>query len=262
MRMSIEEWLEGPAERLHGAWMRARVPLLIVTAVNLTVLIVVLSVNMRGTQRFVESRMFVGLEEPPEEAAARKAQELAERQATMNRGWASEMRATEVRNVAVDASQQTELDAGLHDEKNIDAEKLYEDAARVRAEMAANGGRMEDQDLLGEVDVPNTEKKEVQAAEGKLYAGPSVVSYSLKGRKARRLPVPAYKCEMGGPVVVDIVVNGEGLVVLASIDAANSSGDACLRGAALQAAQRSVFNAVGGGAAQVVGSITYMFVAQ
>lgn len=257
--MSIEEWLWDPAERLHRGWMRSRVPLLFVLMVNLIVLIAVLSFKLEGTQRFVESRMFVGLEEPAEETAAREA---AARPTQEHRGWEGEMRASEVRNVAVDASREVNLDAGLQDEKNIDAERLYKDAARVRAEMAANEGRVETLEDYGEVDVPNTARKEVRPRDGEAYSGPSVVSYSLKGRKARRLPVPAYKCEAGGPVVVDIVVNGEGRVVLASVDAANSSSDACLRDAALQAARGSVFNAVGARAPQVAGSITYMFVAQ
>ena len=35
---------------------------------------------------------------------------------------------------------------------------------------------------------------------------PTVISHYLEGRKARYLPVPSYKCELGGRVVVDIEV--------------------------------------------------------
>lgn len=258
--MSIEEWLEGPAERLHGYWMRSRVALLLVLIVNLLVLVVLLAGRVRGTQRFVESRMFLGFDEPAEEAEARAAREQAARRAAEHMGWDDEVRrASEVRNVAVDASRREALDAGLRDEKNIDAAKLYEDAARARAAVAANAGRVED---LGDVDVPNTARKEVRAREGREYVGPSVVSYSLAGRRARSLPVPAYKCEQGGVVVVDIEVNGAGRVVRAEVDAVNSSSDECLCATALAAARGSVFNAVGAGAGRAKGSITYQFVAQ
>lgn len=261
--MSIEEWLEEPAERLHSYWMRSRVALLLVLIVNLVVLIVVLTGRIRGTQRFVESRMFVGLEEPLEETLAREAREQAALQAAEHAGWESEVRrASEVRNVAVDASQREALDAGLRDEKNIDAARLYEDAARARAAVAANAGRVEEVDEVGEVDVPNTERKEVRVRSGEEYTGPSVVSYSLLGRRARSLPVPAYKCEQGGVVVVDIVVGAEGRVERAAVDEGNSSIDECLRASALGAARGSRFNAVAAGSARVSGSITYMFVAQ
>lgn len=260
--MSIEEWLAVPAEQLHNGWLRARVPLLVVLIVNLVALIITLTVNIHGTARFAESSMFLGLDVPPTEEEMRAAQEIKAQQAMKHTAWENEMRASEVRNVAVDASRRMELDAALTDEKHIDAEKLYEEAARVRGEVAANQGRVEELEEMGEVDVPNTPQKEVQPAGTKIYTGPSVVSYSLQGRKARRLPVPAYRCESGGTVVVDIAVNSRGLVVQAAIDAQNSSVDECLRESALQAARASIFNTIPPDGKQAVGSITYLFVAQ
>lgn len=261
--MSIEEWLEGPAERLHGYWMRSRVALLLVLIVNLALLVIVMVVRIHGTQRFVESQMFLGLEEPEAAQESREPGEAALRQSAEHSGWEEAVRGvSEVRNVVVDALQKESLDGGLRDEKDIDATKLYEDAARAQAAVAANRGRVEDLVGAGDEEVPNTMRKEVTAEPGGAYKGASVVSYSVTGRKARSLPVPAYKCEQGGMVVVDIEVDGEGRVSRASVDAAHSSGDECLQSSALEAARVSVFNAVGAGAAGVAGSITYMFVAQ
>ncbi|GHT10685.1 hypothetical protein AGMMS4956_02480 [Bacteroidia bacterium] len=99
------------------------------------------------------------------------------------------------------------------------------------------------------------------ATETKPYAGPSVLSYLLKGRQAHYLPVPVYKCEGGGKVLTLIVVAQTGDVVSAEIDKAHSVNNECLCTAALQAALRSKFS-VGNSRQREQGSITYQFVAQ
>ena len=113
----------------------------------------------------------------------------------------------------------------------------------------------------GDVDVPNTAKT-VPPKKDERYAGPSVLSYSLKGRKALMLPVPAYQCKSGGPVVAIISVDRAGRVVKATIDEGLSSPDPCLQEAAIAAALRSYFDVADGAPNPQTGSISYLFVPQ
>ena len=94
--------------------------------------------------------------------------------------------------------------------------------------------------------------------------GKVTVSYSLKDpvRHALRMPVPAYMCQGGGEVVVNIVVNRNGEVLDAKIDEALSEQNTCLRQAALAKAAASVFNADSSAPARQRGTISYLFISQ
>ena len=52
--------------------------------------------------------------------------------------------------------------------------------------------------------------REDDGQKAEAYQGPSVISYTLEGRKAMNLPVPAYKCMGGGDVSVSVIVNRKG----------------------------------------------------
>ncbi len=175
-------------------------------------------------------------------------------------------RTADIRNTARDLTQSQELNAGLHDEKNIDAEKLYSDAQRAREQMLANremalareSGGMDDAALTA----PNTQTTSTEVPPERMHRGPSVVSYSLPGRSARAIPVPAYQCEGGGMVVVIIGVDPQGYVTRVAVDAERSSHDPCLQQAALAAARGSLFSVEAQAPRMSPGSITYLFVAQ
>ncbi len=97
--------------------------------------------------------------------------------------------------------------------------------------------------------------------EKETYSGPSVVSYDLGGRKAIYLPVPAYRCQGGGDVRVNILVTQKGYVKSASINETGSSTDRCLRKYALRAAKKSRFK-LSNDSENTVGEIIYKFIAQ
>lgn len=156
-----------------------------------------------------------------------------------------------VRNIAVNRSQ-------LKDDRGTDADKLYKDAERLAKELKDGQSRQEDPEDV--VSVPG--KKKEESAPKKVYTGPSVLSWMLEGRRASRLPIPAYKCIGAGKVTVLIAVNNQGAVVDAKIDEASSSQDHCLRSFALQAARLSRFSVSQSAPARQSGSITYAFIAQ
>ncbi len=94
------------------------------------------------------------------------------------------------------------------------------------------------------------------------YSGESSVSYNLKERYARFLPIPVFKCEFGGVVVVEITVNRKGVVQKAVVTETDSEEDDCLRRVAVDAAERSRFNEKSSAPALQKGTITYHFVKQ
>lgn len=91
--------------------------------------------------------------------------------------------------------------------------------------------------------------------------GRVTVSFSLKNpvRTSRWLEIPAYRCEGGGEVVVDITVDRGGEVIGARIA---SGDDDCMREAALEAARASLFNIDASAPSKQSGTITYIFIPQ
>lgn len=155
-----------------------------------------------------------------------------------------------IRNIAVNRG-------ALKDDRGTDAEQLYKDAERLQKELQ-NGYDLEDEDhaeISNKKEQKNEQKKEV-------YSGPSVVSYSLDGRKASRLPIPAYRCMGAGQVTVLITVDPSGTVLAAKVDEAVSSKDGCLRAFAIRASRMSKFSASTTAPARQMGNIVYEFVAQ
>ena len=159
-----------------------------------------------------------------------------------------------VRNIAVDAG------STLRDDRNTDADQLYKDAERLAQELKNGQSALEEDTREETVELP-TQKKESEK-EKKEYKGPSVLSYTLDGRKASHLNIPAYRCNGGGDVTVIITVNPQGQVVNAKVMEEISSSDQCLRNFAIRAARLSRFNAAPDAPARQTGEIIYRFIAQ
>ena len=160
-----------------------------------------------------------------------------------------------VHNVVVDRSE-------LKDDRNSaeDTRKLYEDAERLQAELDRG---FESPASSNDIAVTASEPVREKTPEAtRAFSGPSVLSYELDGRKASRLPIPAYRCMGAGEVRVDIGVDPQGNVVTARVDDGASSSDGCLRAFAIRAARLSKFSAAAGAPARQGGYIVYKFIAQ
>lgn len=105
-------------------------------------------------------------------------------------------------------------------------------------------------------------EQELDSLKSTFYSGESSVSYNLKGRYARILPIPVFKCESGGRVVVEVIVNPRGVVIKADVIKGQSAPDERLWRVAEDAANRSRFNDKADAPAQQKGTITYNFVKQ
>lgn len=110
--------------------------------------------------------------------------------------------------------------------------------------------------------VLDLQEQKLDSLKSTFYAGESSVSYNLKGRYARFLPIPVFKCEFGGKVVVEILVNSKGVVQKATVIEAQSKVDDCLWAVAVDAAERSRFNEKPSVSTLQKGTITYNFVKQ
>lgn len=158
-----------------------------------------------------------------------------------------------LKNVTVDRS-------ALKDDRGTDADELYREAERLAKELQEGQSRAdESQDSFAAI---QQEKKEKKTEQAKPYSGPSVLSWSLDGRKASRLPIPAYRCYGGGEITVIITVNNRGDVLNAKVDENVSSRDRCLQEFAVRAARLSKFSASVDAPARQMGTITYSFIAQ
>ena len=163
---------------------------------------------------------------------------------------------SQYRNVAVDRSS----GQNLRDDRHKNPSQIYDEAKELQRKL--DESRRQAMMEQGSDDVADPNKKQ-QEKKGETYKGPSVISYSLDGRKALSLPVPVYKCYGGGDMYVQIVVNKKGYVVDASIiEGSSTSSDGCLVRAAIDAAKRSRFRASTSAPDKQVGEIVYRFIAQ
>ena len=107
-----------------------------------------------------------------------------------------------------------------------------------------------------------TEGQDPDSIKNVIYSGKSNIHYFLENRFHVRLPIPVYLAKSGGVIKVDIQVDRSGRVIKAEAKSTKASGDPMLTEYALQAAERSVFNADTKAPTVQKGSITYQFVAQ
>jgi hypothetical protein len=95
------------------------------------------------------------------------------------------------------------------------------------------------------------------------YKGPTRIYYDLIGRTHLYLPIPIYKCEGSGKVVLSIEVDQNGVVEKAQIAERESTvTDPCLVETAINTALLSRFNPDASSPRIQLGMLTYEFVAQ
>lgn len=144
-------------------------------------------------------------------------------------------------------------------------EGLDEEAAAVAGRVKASQdafakGRREEQEMIARSKAQR-EAKEGEKESGVKQKGSVLISYWLPGRRDVLLYMPAYQCEGGGEVTVNITVNRNGKVVSASMKE-SSTNSSCINDMAILAARNSRFNVDDTGSDKQSGTITYIFVPQ
>ena len=152
------------------------------------------------------------------------------------------------------------VNSALKDDRGTDAEQLYKDAERIQKEYEQNMSRKDD-DLVA-ISPKDSAHNDTTRSQDETYTGPSVLSYSMEGRKGSYLPIPAYKCIGSGEVTVIVTIDPSGKVLQAKIQDDISSSDKCLREYALKAASQSRFSQKSDAPARQIGNIVYEFIAQ
>lgn len=165
------------------------------------------------------------------------------------------------KSVQNQVSNENALNEKLRDDRGTNAAALNDAAAEAARRMQANREAYE-QGLAEEraIRERNGAGEDTEHQDRKVK-GRVTVSFSLTDpvRTSRSLNIPAYRCEGGGDVVVEITVNRAGDVVNARVQ---SGGDECMRESALRAARVSRFNIDDSAPARQQGTITYIFIPQ
>lgn len=225
--------------------------------VHLCVAIVLLSVNL--TALVIKEDTFV-LDFTREEELEKAIREEMEREKIAKEldeliDNARQQPRNNVRNIAVNAGEKLKDDRGAND--------VYEQARELQRKLnESRNAAMEQEKTDDAVDLSKDKDNEKQDNTSQQPSGPTVLSFTLDGRKARSLVIPAYKCIGGGDVTVMIEVNRGGRVVDAKVIDDISEADECLREYAVKAAKKSVFTASATAPERQRGQITYRFVAQ
>jgi outer membrane biosynthesis protein TonB len=224
----------------------------ITVSIHLAVIIVLLLVRI-GMEIQKENSFVLDFTKQEELEELQKKEELLKSAAEQLEQMIAAAEAVPIRNITVDRG-------ALKDDRGTNADELYKEAERLAQELKDGQERPQEVEEIAVEQIKKEEPKKQE--EVKPYSGPSVLSWSLDGRKATHLPIPAYRCYGSGEVTVIITVDNQGTVVNAKVDDKISAQDGCLRTFATRAARLSKFNASPEAPARQLGTITYAFIAQ
>ncbi|MEI8224421.1 MAG: hypothetical protein WCG82_00670 [Bacteroidota bacterium] len=136
----------------------------------------------------------------------------------------------------------------------------YIDEQKKMDEMKADEKLAFENDTVGKNESDKPKKSQEMAAN---YKGPTRIYYDLPGRTHTYLPIPIYKCQGSGKVVLSLEVNQKGVVEKALIIANESTTlDPCLIETAVTTALISRFNPDVNSPKIQTGTLSYHFVAQ
>ena len=184
---------------------------------------------------------------------------------------------TEVSNKISDENSETKEDYEEEYEKveYIDSEKLLQDANEaenaVYQNMAAYNAGVDslNRQLIKKRRIAKATRdslnrviKKEQESNFTRKKGNVTVSYDLDGRHAIFLEIPAYLCEGGGKVVIDMVVNRMGKVISATVKKTYGVTDLCVEEMAIWATTMAEFNMSENAPVRQKGTMTYIFVEQ
>lgn len=229
--------------------------------IHLTVAVIFVSVKISALKREIVAEIILSIDEEIPDEALEKALELAK--SDQFQGISPEEMVNIIKNIAdkpldLDPKEYEEMvreemvRSGLLNERNlIDQQKMAEEAGI--------------EDIIAtpeEVKPQVTEKKEKPQEKG-TFRGPTRIFYDLAGRHHVYLPIPIYKCEGAGQVMLAIVVDRSGNVLRAELASKlSTTRDQCLTETAVEHALKTKFNADQSAPEKQGGYLTFVFVSQ
>ena len=258
---------KGPTDL--GSWAyEHRVGLCCMIIAYLAFGIVIVSVKIAMNQERVEGAMYIDLTDM-QQALETLQQQVPEQQDEGDDFSNVKNRISDEngRSESVGRTTASTAGGGASSSKSIAdfMEGLDEEAAAVAGRVKASQdafakGRREEQEMIARSKAQR-EAKEGEKESGVKQKGSVLISYWLPGRRDVSLYMPAYQCEGGGEVTVNITVNRNGKVVSASMKE-SSTNSSCINDMAILAARNSRFNVDDTGSDKQSGTITYIFVPQ
>ena len=229
--------------------------------IHLTVAVIFVSVKISALKREIAAEIILSIDEEMPDDDMEKALELAK--SDQFQGISPEEMVNIIKNIAdkpldLDPKEYEEMvreemvRSGLLNERNlIDQQKMAEEAGI--------------EDIIAtpeEVKPQVTEKKEKPQEKG-TFRGPTRIFYDLAGRHHVYLPIPIYKCEGAGQVMLAIVVDRSGNVLRAELASKlSTTRDQCLTETAVEHALKTKFNADQSAPEKQGGYLTFVFVSQ
>lgn len=144
-------------------------------------------------------------------------------------------------------------------------EKLLDEIKSVTEQVSSNKDLYE-QGLREEQAIWDAKKPKEEPSESNdtKFEGNVTVSFSFQNpvRSSVNLVVPAYMCEGGGAVVVEVTLNKNGAVISASVDKSQSTENDCMLTTALYATRNSRFNVNSNAPERHRGVVKYIFIPQ
>lgn len=172
---------------------------------------------------------------------------------------------SDVRNLTSNENATKELNDKLRDDRGTKAEDIYNEAKAVQDRVKSNRdlyekGLREEQEIADR----KNDKSDGTKREDAKVKGLVTVSFSFQNpvRHSSNLITPAYMCEGGGEVVLNVTLNRNGNVSSATPDRSSSTSDNCMITTAINAAKKSRFNIDTSAPEKHQGTITYIFIPQ
>lgn len=249
-----------------GFLSRNRYGLMGTLAFHMILLIILLIFKLNTRRQFIESEIVLEIPEEVVESLEKQEEEEREKSEEAKENVAQSSKESMeqlLKSIAVNREMQqaAKTDPQENVEKMIEA--IRKDLAG--AEELATGKNVDEGFVEDSLNMLKDKEKQrmLDSLESIVYSGPSSVYYELKGRHKIYLPIPIYKCEGEGLVVVEITVNRSGKVTHSRILKDESAvDDSCLFDAAERAARKSRFNESPESPVLQKGKIHYNFVKQ
>ena len=233
-------------------------------AFHMLLLIVLLLFKLNTKREFVETEIFFDIPIEVAEQILQEEQEKIKKELEEKDPELSKSVDELLRSIAVNENlKKTNSDPRQDVNKMI--EEIKSDLSEYTSDDAS--ANTSDMDQYKKDSLTASQEKEKQRVLDSLqsveYSGASSVYYNLEGRHKIYLPIPVFKCEEEGLVVVQIIVNRAGKVIQTKIVKSESGvEDRCLYDAALQASRKARFNVSSNSPEQQQGTISYHFVKQ
>lgn len=264
IRTQITQFGKYMVSEYKGFVSRNRYGIMGTLAFHLFLLIILFSFKLNTKRIFSEPEIFIDISAEIAEQILKEEEEKIEK--------ALEEKNSEINKSVDELLKSIAVNQNVKKSKSDPKENLENMIEEIRKNLdeygsdEAPGGKKNSNDYkLDSITVAEAKKQQraLDSLQSIEYSGPSSVYYSLEGRHKIYLPIPVFKCEGEGKIVVQIVVNRSGKVINANVlEKKSDVKDECLFEAAIGASYKTKFNISSSSPIQQKGSITFHFVRQ